>query len=316
MTKANNTTKRLDGGPLDRTQWAWGQHQQHGFNGSGFMVLFALVGHAHKKTGRCRPGIALLAEETKLSQRQVRRALEDLESAGAVKIVESGKLNHRASVYLVTGQEDDWGFPDGAFIPGMARPDEIDEWEQVEAAKQHRTLPATKPAANKHRTLPATKPAVSEDEHRTFSTEHRTFSTGESAGFVSVNVLPTPRNPLQPPAKAGVVKGNTTNQPTKPPTAIAGGLVDSGSVGDGDRIEAEAEQVHIDYLALKVEAEKAEADAIPPCCGCGRAHWTPDINKERHAVKTGSPLSNRICYGCPGPTGAVAVGNEGAEYAQ
>ena len=103
------------------------------------MVLFALVGHANKKTGKCRPGIALLAEETKLSARQVRRALEDLESAGAIEIVQSGKLNHRASVYLLTGHDCDWDTPDGARIPGIAQP-EIDEWGEVEAVNKHRTL--------------------------------------------------------------------------------------------------------------------------------------------------------------------------------
>ena len=94
---------------------------------------------------------------------------------------------------------------------------------------------------------------------------------------------------------------NIENQPTKPADRLkaGAGLVDS-LLSEGDRDESKIAEIQVQALAAKVEKDKAEAEAIPPCHGCGRAHWTPDIAKERHAVKTGSPLSNRICFNCPG----------------
>ena len=118
---------------------------------------------------------------------------------------------------------------------------------------------------------------------------------------VSHNPVLTRFEPHAPALARGVVSNPTEETNQTGQRLSPGRLVSSGSEGDGDRIESEAEQVHIDSLALKVEKDKAEADAIPPCSGCGRTHWTPDIKKERHAVKAGSPLTNRICFNCPGP---------------
>ena len=61
---------------------------------TAFTVYCCIKSHASFKTGEAFPGLSRLAELTSFSDRQIRRALRDLESMGYLTTQKVGRSNH------------------------------------------------------------------------------------------------------------------------------------------------------------------------------------------------------------------------------
>lgn len=80
---------------------AWAVKQQTG-SSTRKAVLMALANAASHHTGRCEPHIDVLAEETELNERTVRRALDDLTAAGFIAREMQHKANGHRAGYVYT----------------------------------------------------------------------------------------------------------------------------------------------------------------------------------------------------------------------
>jgi DNA-binding transcriptional ArsR family regulator len=115
-------------------------------------VLMALANAASHHTATCEPKIDLLAEETELNERTVRRALDDLAEAGLIEREMRHKANgHRAGyVYsfprladTLPGSQD--GLPDALSgelpdpLPGQELDQEVQEQDLEEAIASSRS---------------------------------------------------------------------------------------------------------------------------------------------------------------------------------
>lgn len=96
---------------LDAVRWA--KHQTTG-SAPRKAVLLALADRHHAETGACFPSVETIAKDTELSERTVRRALDDLAEAGFVTRERRRRGDGSLSTYA-------YEFPDEAYEPPVDR---------------------------------------------------------------------------------------------------------------------------------------------------------------------------------------------------
>ena len=77
------------------------EHSRH--KGGELLVLMLVANHAGSDGWECWPSVGLLAKESRLTERQVRRCLRSLEASGEVRSTMQGGP-HGANLYQVVGQ--------------------------------------------------------------------------------------------------------------------------------------------------------------------------------------------------------------------
>jgi hypothetical protein len=77
------------------------EHSQH--KGGELLVLLTIGNHAGSDGWECWPSVALLARETRLTERQVRRCLRAIEASGEIHSTIQGGP-HGANLYQIIGQ--------------------------------------------------------------------------------------------------------------------------------------------------------------------------------------------------------------------
>ena len=148
----NDSTKRKEGGKghgvQDRLRWALYQDRLHDLNKAAFKNLMVIVDEASRWDGTCYPSRLTLASLTTMSERNVTRGLNDLISAGIIRVEVSGKKNHASTIYRLMGyftgyrleeaaepdEDEEIAEPDED--EEAAEPDENDEIDELAALEQ------------------------------------------------------------------------------------------------------------------------------------------------------------------------------------
>ncbi len=101
-------------------KWVIEQSQQRG---SAYLVLRTIAWHANDKKKKAWPGIALLAQECRMSERQVTRLVRKLEKSGEVFVQRSDGISNTYTFPLM--KESDWikGSPEATPSSSKTRQD-------------------------------------------------------------------------------------------------------------------------------------------------------------------------------------------------
>ena len=85
-----------------------------------FGVFCGILTHINGKTGRCFPGIALIAQTAKVSTKTVKRSMKALAETGHIHVVH-GRRYHGSNHYIFTAlaglREDTESAPEDIYVP-------------------------------------------------------------------------------------------------------------------------------------------------------------------------------------------------------
>ena len=132
-------TERKPGGPMDRDEWRRSNAARVGH--AAYKLLDVLSGYSNPE-GRCWPGMDLLADDTGMSTRALRRGLAELRAKELVWTTYPGSTVCRANPYQLSGGLDGWDCAESGttIVPKVA--------QQIMPKVAHRTLSSSNPKIN------------------------------------------------------------------------------------------------------------------------------------------------------------------------
>ena len=132
-------TERKPGGPMDRDEWRRSNAARVGH--AAYKLLDTLTGYSNPE-GRCWPGMDLLADDTGMSARALRRGLAELRRKDLAWPTFPGCTVSRANPYQLAGGLDGWGCAESGttIVPKVAQP--------IVPKVAHRTLSSSNPKIN------------------------------------------------------------------------------------------------------------------------------------------------------------------------
>ena len=131
--------ERKPGGPMDRDEWRRSNAARVGH--AAYKLLDVLSGYSNPE-GRCWPGMDLLANDTGMSARALRRGLAELRRKELAWPTFPGCTVSRANPYQLAGGLDGWGCAESGttIVPKVA--------QRVVPKVAHRTLSSSNPKKN------------------------------------------------------------------------------------------------------------------------------------------------------------------------
>ena len=193
--------ERKPGGPMDRDEWRRSNAARVGH--AAYKLLDVLSGYSNPE-GRCWPGMDLLADDTGMSTRALRRGLAELRRNELAWPTFPGFTVSRANPYQLAGGLDGWGCAESGttVVPKVAQP--------VVPKVAHRTLSSSNPKKNPkvpgvvdakrvdHVDHPGPEPGVTTGVLNSFSLEEEMTGTGagvtteEAKDFIDDHISETP----------------------------------------------------------------------------------------------------------------------------
>ena len=131
--------ERKPGGPMDRDEWRRSNAARVGH--AAYKLLDTLTGYSNPE-GRCWPGMDLLADDTGMSARALRRGLAELRRKGLAWTTYPGCTVSRANPYQLAGGLDGWDCAESGttIVPKVA--------QRIVPKVAHRTLSSSNPKIN------------------------------------------------------------------------------------------------------------------------------------------------------------------------
>ena len=132
-------TERKPGGPLERDEWRRSNAARVGH--AAYKLLDVLSGYSNPE-GRCWPGMDLLAHDTGMSERALRRGLAELRRKELAWPTFPGSTVCRANPYQLAGGLDGWDCAESGttIVPKVAQP--------IVPKVAHRTPSSSNPKIN------------------------------------------------------------------------------------------------------------------------------------------------------------------------
>ena len=189
--------ERKPGGPMDRDEWRRSNAARVGH--AAYKLLDVLSGYSNPE-GRCWPGMDLLADDTGMSARALRRGLAELLRKELAWPTFPGCTVSRANPYQLAGGLDGWDCAESGttIVPKVA----------------HRTPSSSNPNINPKRTLvdakrvdppgPGPEPGATDRGLNSFSEEEGATIPDTTPNPMKADVqeqAPTPNPPKAPPSQ-------------------------------------------------------------------------------------------------------------------